>query len=248
MKIRPLLFLLPLLLGMEPGLHAQTLKSIDHADQVWVGYLNQTQLSTHWGFWYDMHLRSQDHWSQGFLFGMGRVGATYYASPNFKVTAGYAFLNFFPDEGHLFISQPEHRIWQQVQILSRPWKLRVLQQIRLEQRFKQKILDDSHLSDQFAYTNRARYNVILTYPFSSKSKWSAVVSNEILINFGKNVVNNAFDQDRVFLGLGYKVAPNANLQAGYLYTIQQSSKGYQYKQSDVVRVFLFHNLDFRKSD
>lgn len=237
--IRSILFLALAFLSVHA--FSQSEKQIARYEQMWVGYLNQTRLSERWGIWYDMHLRTQQQWSHGLMFGMGRIGATYYAGDAAKITAGYAFLNFYPEGGG--ITQPEHRLWQQLQITGKAGKLRILHQFRTEQRFKQKI-QDGHRTGDFLYSNRIRYNAILSYPLSESGKWTAVAGNEILLNAGRNVVYNPFDQDRIFLGMGYKITPNTNLQAGYNYIFQQSGQGYQYKQSNVLRVFLFHNLDF----
>ena len=75
---------------------------------------------------------------------------------------------------------------------------------------------------------------------------SAVISDELYINFGKNIVNNYFDQNRVFLGAGYMVNRNDNLVVGYMNIFQQQPTGNQYKQLNVIRLSYFGNFDFRK--
>jgi hypothetical protein len=56
---------------------------------VWLGYLNQTRLSDHWGIWLDLHARRTDfldRWSTQII----RPGITYYANEQLRFTAGYA--------------------------------------------------------------------------------------------------------------------------------------------------------------
>jgi len=57
-----------------------------------------------------------------------------------------------------------------------------------------------------------------TVPLKGKQvapKVPFVFVNEVFINFGKNIVNNYFDQDRVFAGMGYPFTSHFNAQLGY---------------------------------
>lgn len=74
---------------------AQT-KQTEKAEQVWLGYLNQTRLSNKWGIWVDAHLRTKDNFVSDLTTGIFRSGLTYYLNDDLKFTAGYAFINHFP--------------------------------------------------------------------------------------------------------------------------------------------------------
>ncbi len=73
-------------------------------------------------------------------------------------------------------------------------------------------------------------------------------NNEVMINFGKEIVNNYFDQNRVFVGLGYQFTTHLNAQLGYMYIFQQLPVGNKYLNVNAIRLFVFHNLDLRKKD
>jgi hypothetical protein len=73
-----------------------------------------------------------------------------------------------------------------------------------------------------------------------------VVNDEVHINFGKQIVNNYFDQNRFFLGLKYQTGEHSNLQVGYMNLFQQLAAGNKYRDINAFRFFFFQNLDLRK--
>ena len=53
----------------------------------------------------------------------------------------------------------------------------------------------------------------------------AAVADEIFIGAGKNVGVNIFDQNRLFLLVGYKLNKNVNIESGYFnQTLQQGKR------------------------
>ena len=82
-------------------------------------------------------------------------------------------------------------------------------------------------------------------PFAPGS-FSAVLNDELHINFGKEIVYNYFDQNRFFVGFAYHLTKRDIIQFGYMNLFQQLSAGNQYKSINAARIFYFQNLDFRK--
>lgn len=225
-------------------------KQTSSEEQVWLGYFNQTRLSDKWGFWAEAQIRTKENFFSNFSTGIGRVGLTYYLNDNAKLTVGYAYVNHFPSDNHKNISQPEHRPWQQFQWHTKYGKLRSMQWVRLEERYRRKILNDDELADGYAFNFRARYNFLLQGPIGSKpfepGTFSWILNDEVHINFGKEIVYNYFDQNRFFAGFSYHVNKHDQLQVGYMNQFQQLPAGNKYRTLHVARVFYFHNLDLRK--
>jgi hypothetical protein len=228
---------------------AQT-KQTTHVQQVWTAYFNQTRFSNKWGAWADLHLRTKEDFFTNFSQSIIRLGLTYYLNDDAKVTAGYAWVNHFPADNHRNISQPEHRPWQQLQWHSRNPKLRLMQWFRLEERYRRKILNNDQLASGYNFNFRLRYNFFSQFPLSKKrfqpNTLSFVVNDEVHINFGKQIVNNYFDQNRFFLGFAYHINKTDNVQFGYMNLFQQLAAGNQYRSIHAARVFYFHNLDLRE--
>jgi hypothetical protein len=225
-------------------------KQIASDNQVWLGYLNQTRFSKKWGAWLDLHLRTKEDFFTNFSQSIVRAGLTYYVNDDTKLTAGYAYVTNYPGDNHKNISQAEHRPWQQIQWHTKYPKLRLMQWFRLEEKFKRKILNDDELASGYSFNYKLRYNFFAQFPLNKKRfqphTLSFVVNNEVHINFGKQIVNNYFDQNRFFLGLAYHVNKHDNLQFGYMNLFQQLAAGNRYKNLSVARIFYFHNLDLRK--
>jgi len=230
---------------------AQT-KSTEHLQQVWAGYANQTRFSKHWGLWAEAQLRTKDDLFSDLSTSILRVGLTRYLRDDLRLTAGYAYVNFFPGDNHKNISQPEHRPWQQLQWFTKYDKVRLMQWIRLEERWRRKVLNDDQLDKGYLFNFRMRYNFLAQFPLSKKrfqpKTMSLVLNDEIHINFGKQVVYNYFDQNRIFLGFHYHINKTDNLQFGYMNIFQQLGSGNKYRSIQGARVFYFHNLDLRKKN
>ena len=229
---------------------AQTTRKTTEEEQVWTAYFNQTRLSNKWGLWGDFHFRTTHNFVGEASKGIVRLGAMYYLNNDLKFSNGYAFINHFPEEGHTNVSQPEHRIWHQLQLHNKYGKVRTMQWVRLEERFRRKIKNDNELAEGFRFDERIRYNFFLNVPLSKKGiapkTVSALFNNEVMINLSKNNVYNVFDQNRLFVGLAYNFDSHSSLQLGYMNVYQQLGAGDKFKNINSIRVFFFQNLDLRK--
>jgi hypothetical protein len=228
--------------------NAQTSKATEHINQVWLGYYNQTRISNKWGIWTDVNLRTKENFTDNFSVTIMRVGLIYYVK-NLKLTAGYAWADYFPDNTHKNISQPEHRPWQQVQLNTNYGRKTMMQWIRLEERFRHKILNDDALAPGYTFNYRVRYNIRYEVPLGKKINLpgtiSLLVSDEVHINFGKQIVYNYFDQNRFSVGFKIQTSTNSNLQLGYLNVFQQLAAGDRYKNTNAIRLFYYQNIDLR---
>jgi hypothetical protein len=222
-------------------------KIVHHREQAWLGFFNQTRITNKFGLWLDVHYRQTDNFvDRPFQF-MVRPGATWFIRDNLRFTAGYAFVNHFPAKG-LDTSRPEHRAWQQIWWNQKYTGLTTLQWLRLEERFNRKTMNDA-LQDGYNFNYRIRYNMAFFIPLTGKEiipKTPFVaVMNEVFLNFGGKTVYNTFDQNRFFAGIGYQFTPHLNAQLGYMNIYQQEASGNNYMATNAVRLFFFHNLDWR---
>ncbi|RAK64138.1 DUF2490 domain-containing protein [Hymenobacter edaphi] len=233
------------LLLAAPAVRAQ--KQFVREQQTWLGVFNQTRFSQHWGSWTDLHLRLHDRFVREKFQAVTRLGLTYYFSDDVRLTGGYAYVHHFPD-GARPIGQAEHRPWQQVQWFTRFPQARLMQWVRLEERFRRRIVRNE-ATDEFDFNWRARYNLALLLPLTRRrfepGGWQLLLNDELMVNFGKEVRYNYFDQNRAFAGVVYQLNKHAQLQAGYMHLFQQLPAGSTYRNQHTIRVFYFHNLDLR---
>lgn len=215
-----------------------------------MGISNQTRLADKWGFGADMQYRRKDHLIEHASLSILRIGGTYYINNDCRLTAGYAYLNSYPGEGHKNVNQPEHRPWQQLQWMTSYKHFRLTQAIRLEERFRHKILNDNELAHGYNFNYRARFNLQLSIPLTKKGfapgGLQASVGNEIHLNFGKKIIYNSFDQNRFSAGILYPITTFSQFNIHYINIFQQQSAGNQYKQIHAIRLLYNYNLDWRK--
>ena len=76
---------------------------------------------------------------------------------------------------------------------------------------------------------------------------SLVFSDEVLVQFGEAIVNNTFDQNRLFLGIKKSLKPSLSFDLGYMMVYQQKASGYQYDLNHTFRWFFYYTTDFRTS-
>ncbi|WP_439559266.1 DUF2490 domain-containing protein [Dyadobacter sp.] len=222
-------------------------KQVNTHSGVWLGYFNQSRLTDKWGIWLDLHARRTDfldRWATQII----RPGITYYANDHLRFTVGYAYARSYPAAG-LQTVRPENRLWQQVLWTSRQKRLQTQQWIRVEERFNRKIANDQ-LQDGYNFNFRFRYLLNLMVPlnrdFIEPNTLFFAFNDEVHINAGKEITYNVFDQNRLFFGLGYQFTKGLNVQVGYMNQFQQLPAGNRFNSNNVLRIFAFHNLDFRQ--
>lgn len=235
-------------LCLSMGASAQ--KQTTHVQQLWGAFFNQTRLSDKWGTWIDLHLRTKEDFVNDLSTGIIRAGISYYLKENVRLTAGYAFINHFPADGHSGISMPEHRPWQQIAWSTPSKKTRLSYSLRLEERYRRKVANNEELGDGYNFNFRLRYSTLFMLPLGKKpfapNTLSLALNDEIHINMGKQIVNNYFDQNRLFVGFAYHTNKHDNLQFGYMNLFQQLPAGNRYRSIHAARIFYYHNIDLRK--
>jgi Protein of unknown function (DUF2490) len=140
--------------------------------------------------------------------GMARLGLGYAVTNEFSVWAGYAFIP--TDEPFTTKAFDEHRIWQQA-LWSHQFDFgTVTSRSRLEQRF----LDgDSDVAWRY------RQLLKVAIPFSFAPDFSFVLTDEYFVHLNttqRRVLDNGFDQNRVFAGIGYNFTKNIKTEVGYM--------------------------------
>ncbi len=143
-------------------------KYTENINQIWLGYFNQTRFTHKLGSWTDFHLRTKEDFTNNFSQSIIRLGLTYYLSDITKFTIGYAYVSLYPGDNHKEVTQPEHRLWQQIQWHTKYGEKRMMQWFRLEEKFKRKIMNDSTIAPGTNFNYKLRYNIWYDVPLSKK--------------------------------------------------------------------------------
>jgi hypothetical protein len=212
-----------------------TSKILDFNPHGWYSYSGDHAVRGLWGVHFDAQWRRSNvitRWQQYQL----RPGVNYQVWPRVLLTLGYAFTRSYPyGEFPVRAAVPEHRVYQQALIRMNTRVLGIQHRIRLEQRFI-KYADPQPRS--WTYQNRFRYLIRAELPLTRKTdgstRWYLPAYNEIVIGLPPNYGARPFDQNRLFIGIGYAAA-GANIDVGYLNQFLAQRNG---------RVFEFNNTLF----
>lgn len=235
-SLKLLFFLSPIIL------FSQTVKEkeIKTQSQTWVSLNSVNKFCAHWGVVSDVHLRTNDFFQDNNFFIL-RGGIAYFPNAKFSFIAGYAHMWLAPKLSEWNTFSDENRIYQQVQMNTKFGNVSLIHRLRNEQRWQEIIVNDIE-SGKNKFSNRVRYLISSTIPiFKKKTAPSLVISDELLIQFGKEIVYNTFDQNRFFVGIKQSVNPNLSFDFGYMNVYQQKANGYQYDMHHTLRLFFYLN-------
>jgi len=224
-------------------------KRYSYNSQIWLSYFTQLRLSNKFGIAVDGSLRTKDHMVEDLSQILVRAGATWFITEDIRATVGYVFSDVPANELHHLTNRIEYRPYEMIQWVKNAGRYRFVQTGRLEQRFRQRILNGD-LGDGYNFVQRARLNSMVMRSLSANvfapRTFSLSAGLELFYNFGKEVMNNGFDQLRAQLNVQYHLNGNNTLTAGYLYQVQQFGKGDGYNKLNAVRFNFIHQLDLRK--
>jgi hypothetical protein len=68
-----------------------------------------------------------------------------------------------------------------------------------------------------------------------------------MVNFGKSILYNTFDQSRFSAAFLINIYKNMDLETGYSHWYQQRADGRSFFNRHIFRVALLHNIDMRKN-
>ncbi len=216
---------------------------------VWFGIYTKYHFNEKWAYYGEYHIRRRevlDQMGQIYL----RLGATYRVTKYFEVTAGFVNPYYWapnPEAENIDKVVPQYRTWEQA-VLATPFDhIKVMHQLRLEQRFRRSFEKGS----AFKLTHRFRYKLTTYIPlnhqdFTPQTLFLALY-NEIFIQAGKSVVYNHLEDNRAYAGLGYNINHDLQVQAGYMYSYRHDGAPHRYENRNIFRLSVYHHLDLHRN-
>ncbi|HYG03062.1 MAG TPA: DUF2490 domain-containing protein [Chryseosolibacter sp.] len=186
----------------------------------WYMYFGNHKLSEKIGLHAEVQLRRNKIISEKQQL-LLRTGLDFYLPSGGRFTVGYGFIETHPyGEFAAPKAFPEHRIWQQYLTTQAIGKLKLTHRYRLEQRMIGNAATGKF--DDGRYENRFRYmaRIVIDLNKAPRPLYLALY-DEILVNFGKEVGYNLFDQNRLYGALGLTLSKAIKLELGYVYQVVQ---------------------------
>lgn len=222
---------------------------------VWISYTGSHKISSKWG----LHLEAQERrsdWIKDNQQLLLRAGINYYLNPQTTLTAGYCYVKTYPyGDFPAKTTFPENRFWEQLQLKNQIGKIEWISRFRLENRLVNTPVVTDTTTKKYepgdaVFTNRFRLLNRFSIPFKGNTitdkNFYATAFDELFVNFGKNVAANFFDQNRVFVGIGYKVPKFGRIETGYMYQNIFKPDGIKIENNSTIVLAFISNLDFYK--
>jgi long-subunit fatty acid transport protein len=238
-------YLFVLFLFLSQNITAQRTREVQTQNHFWTSINTQARISNKWSVVADLHIRRTNYLKNNNFY-YTRAGAAYHINKNLSVSlsGGHMWLANKTATTELFVN--ENRLVQQIQLVQPLGKLQLLQRLRIEERWIQNVIN-SELSDTYRYSTRFRYQLAASIPLS-KNKYfpSLAFSDELMMQAGKHIIYNNFDQNRFFAGIKQQIMPSLAADFGYMHVWQQRLSGYQYNRNHTIRLFFYWQPDLRK--
>lgn len=244
MKTIPIIFFLLI----SAFTQAQSQKNIDNQSILWTRYYNQLLLNEKWALHSEFDNRIFTNPIKQNLYVI-RVQGRYKINNNLETGIGVVYFSVATQEPEFnnTFNIPEYRGQQDITWKQKIGKVTLNQRFQLEERFIGRS-DNLALLRGTTFSWRFRYRLQGEYTFWKKEKQllKAVVSDEIMFNFGKQIIKNTFDQNRIYAAIHYGLNTNLAIELGYLNSFQRRANGIDYFNRDIIRFSIFHKIKLYK--
>lgn len=152
---------------------------------------------------------------------------------------------------HNVISVPEIRPYLEAESRQELRRLTIKSRYRFEGRFFRNIANNT-LEESFRFRNfRFRYmlefkQTLLQHKPSRQPLLYLCLSNEVMLNAGKRIVVNVFDQNRLYAGVGLRAAHNLWFEVAYMNQFIQRTTVNNFYNRHTPRLTVIHNIGLRK--
>ncbi|MBA2330000.1 MAG: DUF2490 domain-containing protein [Flavisolibacter sp.] len=198
----------------------------------WLASFNTFKLSNKTSLHFDAQLRSTDE-IKNIQTVLLRPGLNYHLNPFMLATAGYGFIENRRTMQEVTGYVTEHRIWEQFIVSHKINTISTAHRFRLEQRFLPiTAIENNRLQIIDRNTShRFRYFIRNIVPLQNRNAFSQglffALQDEVFLNIAKQEAVNGktFDQNRLYLALGYRLPGKIDIEAGYMnqYTSTRTS-------------------------
>ena len=225
----------------------QAQKQIDHQSLFWLASVNNIRFNKHWGFNADFQFRTFDFLSHPYGY-IVRGRGDYYFNENLSAGIGYGHMGTAAFTVPRAPFSNENRITEQVQLNSKKGRFSISNRWRVEQRWQQKIINNEKTGG-YRFTVRPHYAISFIYsPFKNPILPSLTNYNDFMMQFGKEVIYNTFDQIRFSFGIRQALTAQLSVDLNYMYIYQQKSVSNQYVRADVLRLFINYRGGWKKNN
>jgi Protein of unknown function (DUF2490) len=200
-------------------------------------YLNP-DLSKRWLWWVEGQARFRECCNNDFALNQSllRPGLGYALTDQSTVWVGYARVeNYLPNHTDI----PENRIWEQYMWSGKTPLGAFTFRPRLEQRWQ---ANGSDMGSRFRQFLKFSWPISFLPEGTDFVVWDEVFVNLYNTNWGTPVSHQGLDQNRGFVGIGYRFTPEIKTEIGYLNQYIETHTNANDRMNNIFSVWLFFDL------
>jgi hypothetical protein len=239
MKLKQIKYIILIILIIASKAKADT-PVYSYYKMIWLGYFQQIKLKKNYAIHTDLQFRTKD-WLSNYSQALIRTGFVYNLNEKINLTIGIAHFRFFITNKS---TKAEWRPWQEISFNDQINKLSVKHRFRSEQRFNELLSDELESTSHYSFNWRFRYKLELSYPINNNEtkKHYFTLANEIMINAGRLITTNYFNQNRFSIGFNFQLNESFYLQPQFIYINQFIKKSASLDNITVLRFNILHKI------
>lgn len=223
----------------------------------WFLLLNRFNLSEKFAVTNELHERTGSFLSDQATF-IFRPSIDYSLNKNTEFSIGYSYVRSWPYTPYsLKTPINEHNIWEQALLKFTSGKVQMLNRIRFEHRFIDKVVSRpvaggmEYYTDGTNFTNRFRFRFNLSFDIvkinNGKNAIFVNAFDELWINQSDNLMPTSFGRNWIYTGLGYKFNSNFNIQLAHMHQYDKVGNN-NFVSSSIIQLTVFKGFNFYKQD
>jgi len=221
-------------------------KNVIKGNQQWLHYYNQTKLSERWTLLIDGGYRWEEDLTHRIQY-MMRAAGGFLIGPGIRIAAG---VGHWASYGEFEVEVAEIRPHQELTVQHKS-KVNFSQRLRIEERFVKATSNNDNQFDRFNW--RFRYSIgcaipiIKSFGANQQMALNFLLADEVMINAGKKVVYNVFDQNRIIIGTEWQLNSNLGVSLAYQGRFSSLNLPSQYAYNHILWFAVKHKLDLTKT-
>jgi hypothetical protein len=157
-----------------------------------------------------------------------------------EVGLGYTHAHMFPYGNQAVpLEFTENNIFQQLILRQTAGRVGLMHRVRLEQRFVDHV---EHSADRGAYIegkdymNRFRFRMDGMVPVALNDRLFVSVFDEVFVHLQDEMTPDAFDQNRAYIGLGYRLNDKLKFELGMLHHYLRKRDGVHFESNPTMQM------------
>lgn len=222
-------------------------KEIINQQQIWYDFTETIKVHPRWSVVINLGER---HAYKPFAQSQTLTRAYFLHHFKSEWSMGAGFVNFWIWEGDLAVPELRPEQWffyrqrfEQIKILT------IAHRFKIEERFMHNTLGDA-LAPGYTFSMRFRYQigaeVVLFTTGKNKNPIKLRLSDEVMLQAGKDIIYNVFDQNRATVGLAYRPVEGLTLSASYMNLFRQRRAGNTFDHIHTLRIGIEHEIAIKQ--